>query len=330
MYRCAVLPRHTGKCGLRDYGTAAWEGGDDSCDHLAQATGSTQNKGCNGSFASPFRESCGKCGAKRIDSQLGLEASPEIYVQRMVEVFREVRRVLRKDGTLWLNLGDSYASASACDRRSIVGNGSPDENCKRPNRLSGTLKEKDLVGIPWRVAFALQADGWWLRSDIIWAKPNPMPESVTDRPTKSHEYLFLLTKSANYFYDAEAIKEPAEKTGTPGHLQGGNGARAGTREGLRGTRWEQSAGRNKRSVWTVATAPYPEAHFATYPPDLIKPCIMAGSRPGDMVLDPFAGSGTTGVVALELGRKAILIELNPKYCELIEQRCNVTMGLALA
>jgi DNA modification methylase len=216
---------------------------------------------------------------------------------------------------------------------------SDDNSCLNNPIFSQKFKPKDLVPIPWMVAMALQADGWWLRSDIIWAKPNPMPESVTDRPTKSHEYLFLLTKSAKYYYDAEAIKESNAPDmiwrSEQGHTRGGNGKVDASRNDFNTLRGEQSKaitnlGRNKRSVWTVATAPYPEAHFATYPPDLIKPCIMAGARVGDTVLDPFTGSGTTGMVALELGRKAVLIELNPAYVKLIEQRCNVTMGLPLA
>ncbi len=290
------------------------------------------------------------------NGQLGLEKTPEEYVAKMVEVFREVRRVLRKDGTLWLNLGDSYARAAEKG-----GSGTPNgrntpemsyglaQSAKigssdgktgrgdRPGtraRIDG-LKEKDLVGIPWMVAFALRADGWWLRSDIIWAKPNPMPESVTDRPTKSHEYIFLLTKSASYFYDAEAIKEGKtwstvndDRTNDNGHRRerGYPGAQSNGGTNLGGN----EGSRNKRSIWTIATQPYPEAHFATFPEEIPKLCIMAGTRAGDTVLDPFAGSGTTGMVALELGRKAILIELNPKYCDLIRQRCNVTPGLALA
>ena len=421
---------------MRDYGTAEWDGGDPDCDHIdwKQQSGSDpnhkQSTNNNGFGGVSFAHVCGKCGAKRIDSQLGLEKTPEEYVAKMVEVFREVRRVLRKDGSLWLNLGDSYASAFACDRRSVMGNGSPDADCKRPNRLGSGLKEKDLCGIPWRVAFALQADGWWLRSDIIWSKLNPMPESVTDRPTKAHEYLFLFAKgswvhrtikfsdlpdefvhfvnhgweqvspvrelmlsrvavklatalldcsqgqdnlslppfydevwkqtpdgsdssfvrglpvehratvaanrflssqcstkrflqelqrlivnhpatyhflkagiisqfantphiycngdssftvndsghicefqivhgqiiiakptSCNYFYDAEAIKEKGSEP-------------LREREANNG---ESAVLRNKRSVWTIATAPYPEAHFAVFPPDLVKPCIMAGT-----------------------------------------------------
>ncbi len=333
---CVTSPPYWG---LRDYGTAAWEGGNDFCDHKIPATGGNPlqgaNKGNNNFEAMPFKSQCLKCGAKRIDSQLGLEKTPEEYVAKMVDVFREVRRVLRRDGTLWLNLGSSYAQERG--GRSEGSHGGGVGRAEAPNNGSVKppcgFKAKDLVPIPWMVAMALQADGWWLRSDIIWAKPNPMPESVTDRPTKSHEYLFLLTKSANYFYDAEAIKERGVQKdmdrprngrviGNPSiEVRGGN---SGVMLGV-GTE-----NRNKRSVWTIPTHSYPESHFATYPPDLIKPCIMAGSRVGDTILDPFAGSGTTGMVALELGRKAVLIELNPKYCKLIHQRCNVTMGLALA
>ena len=356
-----------------------------------------------------------------VDGQLGLERTPEEYVSKMVAVFAEVRRVLREDGTLWLNIGDSYAAQGGDhsvynSNQPNVGacrchaNGSGDKGIRLP---APGLKAKDLVGIPWRLAFALQADGWWLRQDIIWHKPNPMPESVTDRCTKAHEYIFLLTKSARYYFDAEAIKEPLaypEETRRPlgskgawqmdGRDQGENGG---------GASYDSyPSTRNKRSVWTVPSAPYSEAHFATFPPDLIKPCIMAGTsargccpqcgapweriveRSGgsighswhdhsvDMeqgqrvtdptakgsiarckdgngqeyrvetkgwepgcecgfgtlqpctVLDPFGGSGTTGMVALELGRKALLIELNSGYVKLAERRCDVTPGLALA
>jgi DNA modification methylase len=574
--------------GLRDYGTAQWEGGDAECDHMAPPTGGPNPErytpGGSEMFRAandkPYRETCGKCGAKRIDSQLGLEKTPEEYVAKMVEIFREVRRVLRRDGTLWLNLGSSYASdpnkggsgpngknearwsygrasrrdaqkndkpckepkdsqandyacydlcgecatalarrtsgsdqsfaesVSPCDRithdkshsgssirvvravpvavlastthesslppsglcshcancgacLSVLRSSSRDASlCARKascishtSRLASAFhnqgkdvsdlgystiafpkfKAKDMIPIPWMVAMALQADGWYLRQDIIWSKPNPMPESVTDRCTKAHEYLFLLTKSPRYFYDAEAIREPHDITcwSGKGDKASNNPVTGGSlQEGIKwtvATRNYNPAGRNRRSVWTVATAPYPEAHFATYPPDLIKPCILAGTsakgccakcgapweriveerrhntsapnsregiqrpygaghgglesrgrsagwreRPADetvtlgwqptcdckdlsdgvtkgedmhckpsggsappsqipcTVLDPFAGSGTTGQVALELGRKAILIELNPKYVELIRQRCNVTPGLALA
>jgi len=345
-----------------------------------------------------------------VPGQLGLEATPEEYVNKMVEVFREVWRVLRDDGTLWLNLGDSYNNSSGFSRASPeyfregrVG-GSADKKAIKHS----VIKPKDLVGIPWRVAFALQADGWYLRSDIIWAKPNPMPESVTDRPTKAHEYIFLLTKSAKYFYDAEAVREPlAESTlndkrnATGRHTQGKEYSKYYDDASPEKTKpdkpsWYRAksfvnpaSGRNRRSVWTVATQPYPEAHFATFPPKLIEPCILAGSSPRacevcgspwervmekqlipqyesrhggynarggpkgmvDMsktwkpgvnlttttgwqptcscknegtgrciVLDPFAGSGTTLWVAEHYGRDSIGIELSPEYCELINKR----------
>jgi DNA modification methylase len=292
--------------------------------------------------------------------QIGQEETPEAFVAAMVDVFREVRRVLKADGTCWLNLGDSYNAAGRTGHGTRIG-------CKQgTNRASATkadncrpsvadLKPKDLIGIPWRVAFALQADGWYLRQDIIWAKPNPMPESVTDRCTKSHEYIFLLSKSEQYFYDHEAIKEPAEcgrlrgsgpmvKPGTGRNdsaMTGDHRVRPSKKKGDFNGKTEAMADsgqnafravtdtRNKRSVWNVQTFSYPEAHFATYPPDLIKPCIMAGTKPGDVVLDPFGGSGTTGQVAIELGRRAILCELNEDYAQIIHQRTNVTMGLAL-
>jgi len=333
------------------------------------------------------------------EHQLGLEKTPEEYVQHLVEVFREVKRVLRDDGTFWLNLGDSYASSWASGRQSKIGNPS---RTNRVIRMTGDLKEKDLVGIPWRVAFALQADGWYLRSDIIWSKPNPMPESVTDRPTKSHEYIFLLTKSPRYFYDQEAIREenadpertnyrPGKEAYSVGNIHGPNDKRARRNDGFE--KYAHGAvciGRNKRSVWTMNTKPYPEAHFATFPPELPETCIKAGTsqkgccpkcgapwertleqreisrrkpeggirartpelgqnganslRAGFRtlenvtigwqptcecketdtipctVLDPFAGSGTTGEVARSLGRSSILIELNPLYIKLVKGR----------
>jgi DNA modification methylase len=300
-----------------------------------------------------------------VKGQIGLETTPGEYLEKMVCLFREVHRVLRDDGTLWMNMGDTYASAWVCNRRNVVGNGSL-ENGKRdvrPNRLADGLKEKDLCGMPWRLALALQADGWYLRCDIVWHKPNPMPEAVYDRPTKSHEYIFLLTKKKKYYYDFDAIKERcsestharvsqnvAAQIGSDRAHAGGKtngrmkavvrgGVNPKAAQGAAGSKQNESFSsaccmpvhdRNKRSVWTVATSPYKEAHFATFPPDLIKPCILAGAPPGGVVLDPFAGSGTTGEVALEYGRKFIGIELNPAYIQLIEQRLNrVTPGLAL-
>ena len=301
--------------------------------------------------------------------QIGQEETPELFVAAMVDVFREVRRVLKADGTCWLNLGDSYNAAGRTGHRTRIGykqgtnraSATKADNC-RPSVAD--LKPKDLIGIPWMVAFALRADGWYLRQDIIWAKPNPMPESVTDRCTKSHEYIFLLSKSERYHYNHEAIKErqaessvarlaqdvenqrgsdrvPGKTNGTmkavgrggknafrgQGHFRDGNGP--ANRDGRDMKDVGAEGNRNKRSVWTVTTQPYKEAHFATYPPDLIKPCILAGTKPGDVVLDPFSGSGTTGQVALELGRRAILIELNPDYAKIIDKRTNITPGLAL-
>lgn len=302
------------------------------------------------------------------EGQLGLEKTPMEYVSKLVAGFREIKRVLRRDGTCWINIGDCWASSTApgcANKKGRNGNlgkhsynsGVPQE---APNRshVEG-LKQKDLVGIPWRVAFALQDDGWYLRSDIIWHKPNPMPESVTDRPTKAHEYIFLLSRSPKYFYDHEAIKEPPspelikqiedgysgsatkdfgsngvqDASATKSRIIGGYRKRIDKQRGHSrrhagfNDRWDHLSvkeqamcGRNKRSVWTVAPANYKEAHFATYPPNLIRPCILAGCPSGGTVLDPFAGSGTTGEVAIELGRKAILCELNPDYLPMIRQR----------
>ena len=229
------------------------------------------------------------------DTQIGLEQSPDEYVEQLVAVFREVRRVLTDDGTLWLNLGDSYDS------------------------------NKQLVGIPWRVAFALQADGWWLRQDIIWHKPNPMPESVTDRCTKAHEYVFLLTKSARYFYDAEAIAEPAAPSTVDRLTQPNISTQTGSTRVPGKTNGNMKAvgnveTRNRRSVWTITTKPFKGAHFAVMPEALVEPCILAGSEPGDLVLDPFTGSGTVAVVALRHGRRFIGCELNPEYAEIARQR----------
>ena len=283
-----------------------------------------------------------------VDGQIGLEQTPAEFVAELVAVFREVRRVLRDDGTLWLNLGDSYASGGRKTRDS-------DDKLEqrgmdvRPADPAG-IKPKDLIGIPWRVAFALQADGWYLRQDIIWHKPNPMPESVRDRCTKAHEYVFLLSKSERYYWDAEAMQEPAvgqtlhDLTGQ-GYAAPGQTPNAGNRSRRDSFKREaskraeaipgQAVGthrpdreestydvftRNKRSVWTITTKPFAEAHFATMAPDLAETCIKAGCPDGGTVLDPFGGAGTTGLVADRLGRNALLIELNPKYAEIAHRR----------
>jgi DNA modification methylase len=296
----------------------------------------------------------GVCG------QLGLEKTPEEYVTNMVEVFREVKRILKNCGTLWLNLGDTYfgsgcgtndyrTPASVSLSRTKLYDGPRPQN----NREHESLKPKDLVGIPWMVAFALRADGWYLRQDIIWSKPNPMPESVRDRCTKSHEYVFLLSKSSKYYFDNEAIKETAKSTWnpniqkTPDGWDTGKGShgtinRVGREKGHKkmssvlypngnpqvrenhdphDRRYEYFTA-NKRSVWTVNTKPYKEAHFATYPPELIKPMILAGCPKGGIILDPFMGAGTTGLVAKNLGRNYLGIELNPEYIKLATKRIN--------
>jgi DNA modification methylase len=266
------------------------------------------------------------------EGQLGLEPTPEQYVANLVAVFREVRRVLRDDGTVWLNLGDSYAAANNRNdaRRQTNAPQDSERDSALAYRQSPGIKPKDLVGIPWMVAFALRADGWWLRSDIVWAKPNPMPESATDRPTRSHEYLFLLTKSARYFYDADAIREQQSVESIARYEYGFNKVGKGIQDnGASHTKGQgpdggmidaNPAGRNKRSVWTVTTQPFPGAHFATFPPKLIEPCVLAGSAKGDTILDPFAGAGTTGVVALRHDRSFVGIELNPDYAQMARDR----------
>jgi DNA modification methylase len=312
------------------------------------------------------------------EGQLGLERTPEEYVARLVEVFREVRRVLRDDGTLWLNLGDSYchsdkwSGGGANTGKHTRGEDGVPESWRAVRRKWADvpgLKPKDLVGIPWRVAFALQADGWWLRSDIIWAKPNPMPESVTDRPTKAHEYLFLLAKAELYYYNAEAIQEPLRsgpsdlrkmvegkdrlggltkeatdplmrasaltnmgRKRSVGSKQAASAKLAAIGSATRrmdgfNDRWDESEangsapiGRNRRSVWEIATQPYPEAHFATFPEALITPCVLAGAPAGGVVLDPFVGSGTTCYVARKHGRQSIGIDLKAAYLDLAAKR----------
>lgn len=292
-----------------------------------------------------------------VEGQIGLEDTIEEYVKKMVEVFEQVRRVLRPDGTLWLNMGDCYASSWPCSRRNVIGEGALPNGRReaRPPRLPAGLKTKDLIGMPWRVAFALQAAGWWLRSDIIWSKPNPMPESVTDRPTRAHEYLFLLTKAERYYYNADAIREalsPATKiritqptfnqqTGGPKDSGTGNRSHRKALRNLRAKhedengkwRWngsefhsipDSSIGANKRTVWEIPTHPYAGAHFATFPEKLVQPCVLAGCPDEGLVLDPFAGSGTVGIVALGLGRRFLGIELKDEYVMLAVKRLKAT------
>lgn len=279
-----------------------------------------------------------------VDGQIGLEANITDYIANLVKVFQEVRRVLKDDGTLWVNLGDSYMGS---------GKGAWKEKDQQkhvyvPDRAfksDSGLKPKNLMGVPWRIAFALQDDGWYLRSDIIWNKPNAMPESVKDRPTKAHEYIFLLSKSQKYYYDHEAIKEEAiYKEQEP--IRGSDGTFGPTQSRLRTSKkrgeFEGKHGnaafgairnkrnkRNKRSVWTVTTKPYKGAHFATYPPDLIAPCVLSGSRIDDVILDPFFGSGTTGLVAVQHSRKFLGIELNPDYVDIAKKRLNQVQTILL-
>ena len=257
------------------------------------------------------------------DKQIGQEGSPEEFVDQLVEVFKKVRDVMVDDGTLWVNMGDTYynyRSDGNYPKQTVskTNQDLPNFSPARGNKLKG-LKSKDLIGVPWLLAFALRKDGWYLRQDIIWHKPNPMPESVKDRCTKSHEYIFLLSKSKNYYYDNEAIKEPAKDWGTRDRTNGkyhnkGTGLQPHT--GLS----KSYPTKNKRSVWTVTSKQYKEAHFATYPPDLIEPCIKAGSRKGDIILDPFMGSGTTAMVSKQLDRHFIGCELHETYKTLINGR----------
>ena len=261
------------------------------------------------------------------EKQIGQENTPEEYIQNLVEVFREVREVLTDDGTLWVNIGDSYYNyrpGKAYVKQTVASNNQdlPEYSPKRSNKLDG-YKEKDLIGIPWMLAFALRADGWYLRQDIIWHKPNPMPESVKDRCTKAHEYIFLLSKNKKYYYDHEAIKEKAvgERWGGNTPINMNNTKDTDNQfSGLTRPRKMVYDKRNKRSVWKVTTRPYKEAHFAVYPPELIIDCIKAGSEEGDCILDPFMGSGTTAMVAKSLGRDYIGCELHEDYGNLIQKR----------
>jgi site-specific DNA-methyltransferase (adenine-specific) len=267
-----------------------------------------------------------------VDGQIGLEPTPDEFVAALVSVFREVRRVLRDDGTLWLNLGDSYASTGGHTKLGESSQRQGRKNVSEQHKVKGFaggdgIKVKDLIGIPWRVAFALQADGWYLRQDIIWHKPNPMPESVRDRCTKAHEYIFLLSKSPRYYFDGEAVKEDAVKGAAGSKFNSGKSAehqlgRSSDRERV------EDGKRNRRSVWSVSTKPFKGAHFATFPPDLIEPCILAGCPVGGTVLDPFGGSGTTAGVAIKNERSAVLCELNPDYASLVPSRVLAIVGRA--
>lgn len=372
--------------GLRDYGTATWIGGDSACAHsVGGQIADSKNPGAIQSGVRPGIDAsyCRSCGAERIDRQMGLEPTPDDYVSRMVETFREVRRVLRSDGNLWLNVGDSYAGSwgaqsrgddypgtleggSTLSARQIKAHPKGQKNTGSMKKTPG-LKPKDLIGVPWMLAFALRSDGWWLRSANVWAKPNGMPESVEDRPTVAHEYVFQLTKSERYFYNAEGVRLPPvpESVGRlaramrnsldeggfvisgGGYAPPGQAPHQGARKSdkQRGhsrkhagfnDRWDameraeqQSKGANLRSVWWISPGGFPEAHFAVMPEELAATCIMAGTQPGGVVLDPFGGSGTVGVVADRLRRSAILIELNPDYAAMAQRRIAEDRGALL-
>jgi DNA modification methylase len=328
---CVTSPPYWG---LRDYNTAIWEGGDMGCDHI-QRTNKQGNKTqpCFENTVFEYKNICKKCGAVRTDNQIGLEKTPEEYVEKLVKIFREVKRVLRDDGIFWLNLGDSYynyrGETDYQVKQTISSNEAHTMNSAsgKRNVKNNTLKGKDLVGIPWMTAFALRTDGWYLRSDVIWYKRNPMPESVTDRPTKSHEYVFLLTKSPQYYYDYKAILEPYTE---PMNRWGGQNLKANGK-----SMWDFGTGQQtyrdrdmrpdpngsrKRDVWDIPTKPFKGSHFAVFPETLIRPMIKAGCPKGGVVIDPFIGSGTTAVESRNQFKNYIGIELNPKYIELANRR----------
>jgi DNA modification methylase len=341
--------------GLRDYGTAKWDGGDENCSHTYHVT-SPYNKDFNERYGNAtgqkkqenqrhdvaYKNECGKCGAVRIDQQIGLEETPEAYISTMVDVFTECKRVLKDDGTLWLNIGDSYChtvdSHKTKSEKQKSNKGADWDMIKR--KFSDTIKTKDLIGIPWMLAFALRSSGWYLRQDIIWHKPNPMPESVTDRCTKAHEYIFLLSKSAKYYYDNEAIKVDAMYDGRKDTMMKGSekykdlitpNSKPNSFAMNGHERWQKNElgemVANKRSVWTITTKPFSEAHFATFPEDLIVDCIKAGCPENGIVLDPFMGAGTTALVAAKLNRNFIGVELNPEYVKIAETRLQKELGM---
>lgn len=312
--------------GLRDYGTGQWMGGDPDHEHeTTPARGGRGGSGAPGKQwpgAMPSRIAVDRCscGAKRVDHQIGLEKTPEQFIDSLVEVFREVHRVLRDDGTLWLNIGDSYANDSKWGGATggKASSGLHGQTGVGRGKVKTGLQPKELVGIPWMLAFALRRDGWLIRQEIIWNKANPQPEPVKDRCTSAHEQLFLITKRPHYYFDSTAIQEPAACDRVRGPAEHPDKASTNGNAGL--GRRAVTGFRNKRDVWTVQSEPFAEAHFATYPPALIEDCIKAGCPEGGVVLDPFGGSGTTAMVADRLKRNAILVELNPDFAKLAERR----------
>lgn len=337
---CVTSPPYYG---LRDYGTGKWVGGDPNCPHRRVSkrsdktiTGHSQEEIEGNVGDAIYKSVCPLCGAVREDEQIGLEETPEEYIDRLVSVFREVKRILTDDGTLWVNIGDSYAGGQGRwggditnDSMQTQNKGSLTQIEKTKKWTHSVIKPKDLIGIPWMLAFALRADGWYLRQDIIWHKPNPMPESVKDRCTKSHEYIFMLSKNARYYFDSDAIQEDADpknearykcafNTGKEQENFRPNGA--SNTMGMK----EYTGMRNKRDVWTIPPSSFKGAHFATFPEDLVKPCIISSTKVGGVVLDPFFGSGTTGAVAVSLNRNYIGVELNPEYIEIANNRLGNT------
>ena len=343
---CVTSPPYYG---LRDYGTGKWVGGDPNCPHRrlskysdTTTTGHAQEELRGNVGDAIYKTVCPLCGAVREDEQIGLEETPEDYIYRLVQLFHEVKRVLKKDGTLWVNIGDSYAGGQGrwggqdnISDKQNSNNGSISQIGKTKKWEHDIIKPKDLIGIPWMLAFALRADGWYLRQDIIWHKPNPMPESVIDRCTKSHEYVFLLSKSDKYYFDYEAIQEKANIQNVSRDIKfGGTKYGGNDNKGFEiysGNPYipkindKQYLVRNKRDVWSIKPSHYKEAHFATFPEELIYPMIIAGCPKGGVVLDPFMGSGTVGVVAKHNYRNYVGCELNPEYVKMAEHRIKYTL-----
>lgn len=331
---CVTSPPYYG---LRDYGTGKWVGGDPNCPHKRLSktsdttiTGHAQDELIGNVGDAIYKTICPLCGAVREDKQVGLEETPEEYISKLVNIFHEVKRVLKDDSTLWVNIGDSYACKSSNNRNFLDDGGRGGNNVYLHTRNfeNDDIKTKDLIGIPWMLAFALRADGWYLRQDIIWHKPNPLPESVKDRCTKCHEYVFLLSKSPKYYFDYESIQEQCVSNTTNENIRFG-GTKYGDNSDEKfaiysGNSWIPTSKRHRRDVWTIPPANIKEAHFATMPERLAELCILAGCPKGGVVIDPFFGSGTTGIVAKKLRRDYVGIELNPEYIELAERRIKNT------
>ncbi|MDR2291981.1 MAG: site-specific DNA-methyltransferase [Prevotellaceae bacterium] len=346
---CVTSPPYYG---LRDYGTAQWTGGNPECLHSLREEKGFENykQSTNRGNSKPPKNVCPKCGAIRVDEQIVLEETPEVYIERLSKIFEEIFRVLKNTGTLWLNIGDSYwggkgysgssAGIYQYERRQAGKSITPEcsnfggKGTIRPtDRKHEYIKAKDLIGIPWMLAFELRRTGWYLRQDVVWHKPNPMPESVKDRCTKSHEYLFLLAKSSKYYFNYRAIQEKSiwydmdnrSHTGPTQSKKSKNAEYQCTKQGV----YQSDGMRNKRDVWTVCTESEKEAHFACFPQKLIMDCIKAGCPEGGIVLDPFMGSGTTAVVARKLNRNYIGFELNPDYVAIANRKLYRELGMFL-